>query len=141
MSAHEHLRLLVESANRAREARYAWMRWLALLASGFFSLMAGQLSGKPWALGQLWSLKAALTLNLLGILALAAALYDEAAGLRRLSSALREQALQRLEGTSAATTRAPVSSNTSTISRAAEWVGYACLAASLLAWTAFVWLL
>lgn len=47
MSAHEHLKLLVENANLARAARYSWLRWLALLASGFFSLMAGQLSGKP----------------------------------------------------------------------------------------------
>lgn len=72
-------------------ARYAWLRWLVLLAAGFFSLMVGQLAGKAFGILPMLALKASLIANAFGILSGAIALYAEIDIARKLAQAQKAQ--------------------------------------------------
>lgn len=137
MNVHAYVKTATDAANQGRERLYAWLRWLVLLAAGFFSLMAGQFFGKEALLPLALLPKLALTTNALGILLGAVALYGEPASARRLASAAREQAIAVLEGRATAD-GTPISAAPPRISQWAEPACYASLLASLLAWSAFV---
>ncbi len=131
------VKALLEAANRAHEKLHAWLRWLVLLAAGFFSLMTGQQAGKPLPPLPLAALKAALATNALGILAGSVALYAEAAVARRLVEAQKARAGKLLDGAPAASI-APAVANRPAWAQLAERACYALLAASLACWLVFV---
>jgi hypothetical protein len=134
------VKALLEAANRAHEKLHAWLRWLVLLAAGFFSLMAGQLAGKPLSAWMGWALKAALATNALGILAGSIALYAEADVARRLVEAQKARVSTLLDGAPPSSI-APAVANRPKWAQRAERACYALLTASLLSWLAFVLLL
>ncbi|PJC14552.1 MAG: hypothetical protein CO065_14055 [Comamonadaceae bacterium CG_4_9_14_0_8_um_filter_57_21] len=135
------LRALTALGDRRNSALYAWLRWLVLLAAGFFSLMAGQLTGKAWPPTQLWVLKLALGLNAAGILCGAAALYGEVASLRGLALAYKERIASILNAPDAHAPSGPVVAKPHALWRASEWLCYAALLGSLVLWVAFIALL
>ena len=102
-----------------------WMQWHAP-------------DGRPKEVGcRVALLKLALVLNAAGILFGAVALFGEVSAHRHAVLAYKERIANRVRGIAAASS-APVGGKPSQLSRQAEWPCYACLAASLLVWCAFV---
>ena len=119
-------------------ARYAWLRWLVLLAAGLFSLMAGQLAGKPFAPAAMWALKTALLLTAAGILGGSVALYAEVSLARQAVKEMKEQLERNLRGTGECEPSDLLYAAPAWWLRASERACYACLIAAVLALMAFV---
>ncbi len=133
----EHIKLLSTVAEKRDEKLYAWLRWLVLLAAGFFSLMAGQLAGRSFEPTQFLLLKLAMALTAAGILAGATALYGEVSVQRRLAKDLGERIADILEET-ADESAGPIAARPTLLSRISERACYLSLAAALVVWVAFV---
>lgn len=138
---HSELKTLAGLGGQSNDKLYAWLRWLILLAAGFFSLMAGQLTGKAFPPLPLLLLKLALGSNAAGILAGAAALYGEVAAARRLARMYKEGLAGILQDGPDSATSGPVVAKPPWFARASERLCYLALTGSLLAWGAFVFLL
>lgn len=136
------LKQLAEQAQKSNDKYYAWLRWLVLLCAGFFSIMVGQLTGKPFLLMQLWVLKAALGLTAMGILGGSIALYGEVVVQRKQVLNLRHSLLEKLQaaGLPNASNGAPVAASPDKIHVWSEKVCYTSLIIALLAWVLFVWM-
>ena len=134
------LRTLADLIGKRSDKLYAWLRWLVLLAAGFFSLMAGQLTGKAFGSLPFLLLKMALSLNAAGILFGAVALFGEVTAIRRAAIAYKEQIERRIRETES---ELPVSigGRPSWLSRIAEWLCYASLSLSLATWCVFLFAL
>lgn len=130
---------LYETSQARNQAVYAWLRWLVLLAAGFFSVMAGQVFGKHAENIPLFWVKAAFLTNVAGILCGAAALHGEVYALRLL---VKQQAVDIIENIRAgipATGYEKYVAPIAAIHKAAEYACYAALAISLACWCAVVW--
>ena len=128
---------LAELVNKRSDKLYAWLRWLVLLAAGFFSLMAGQLTGKAFDPLQWLLLKLALSTNGAGILFGAIALYGEVAAARQLAIDHKERTARKVRGESD-DLPLHVGGRPSWLSAQSEGLCYGALATSLLLWCGFV---
>ena len=129
---------LYETSQARNRAVYGWLRWLVLLAAGFFSVMAAQVFGKPAAVSLPW-VKAAFLLNAAGILCGAAALHGEVYALRLLVRQQGEDIAENIRAGIPSTKRATYVAPVAAIHTAAEYACYAALAISLVCWCVVVW--
>ncbi len=141
MTLNADIKALSALGDKRNEKLYAWLRWLVLLAAGFFSLMVGQLAGQSFSQPQLLLLKLALSLNALGILCGSAALYGEVVSLRRLARHYKARIDKRLQAEDECVASEPVVGKPPAFLRASEWVCYVALMGSVVSWVAFIMLM
>lgn len=111
-----------------------------LIAAGAFSLTAGVAFGKPFSGSQLLALKAALSMNVIGILCGAIAVHGEsnlAQGALRL---VCDKEKYTLLGNHEAAANVPDAYALPWLYKISEWAFYLSLSASLLLWVVFIWL-
>ena len=127
-------------ANEHAQAKYAYLRWLMLLAAGAFSLTASIVLAKPFPASPLLVLKAALSANLIGILFGSTAVCGE---VRRANEGLRLASKQLANSFDQPNT---VESTEQHVSSSPPWqcwverAFYYSLLSSLALWVVFVWL-
>lgn len=131
------LQELFAMADKRNQARWAWLRWLLMLAAGSFSVLVSLHAGKPYMGLAKVAVQTGLGTTLLALLFGAVALYAETQIANRLFVQRRDALSMQADGGYAddmpyARPSWPV--------RVAAWLCYLSLCTSALSWLVFVWL-
>jgi hypothetical protein len=122
------------------DANYSYLRWLMLIAVGAFSLTAGVAFGKPFLGHQLLALKAALSMNVIGILFGAVAVHGESKLAQGALYLVCDREKYTLLGNNESAASVPDAYALHWLYKKSELAFYFSLSLSLMLWLAFIWL-